>query len=138
MNNNDVNNNDNKLNALDEPNDPKKDLQPYTETRPWGNFERFTQNELSTVKIITVNPHEELSLQYHEKRSEFWKILSGDPKITVGDRVIDAHPGGEFFELAKEKHRIAAGDAPAVILEIAFGDFEEGDIVRIEDKYGRA
>jgi len=135
MNNNDVSNNNNKSNEL---NEPKKDLKPYTETRPWGNFERFTQNELSTVKIITVNPHEELSLQYHLKRSEFWKILSGDPHITVGDNVIDAHPGGEFFELAKEKHRIQAGDIPAVILEIAFGDFEEGDIVRLEDKYGRA
>ena len=27
-----------------------------TETRPWGSFERFTANETSTVKIISVNP----------------------------------------------------------------------------------
>ena len=106
--------------------------------KPWGQFEQFTHGEPTTVKIISVNLDGSLSLQSHEKRSEFWKILSGDPRITVGDQVIDAHPGGEFFELAKEKHRIAAGDAPAVILEIAFGDFEEGDVVRLQDKYGRA
>jgi len=121
-----------------EPNiEPKSSLQTYTEKRPWGSFERFTQNEPSTVKIITVNASEELSLQYHFKRSEFWKILSGDPIITVGDKVIQAHPDGEFFELAKEKHRIQAGASEVRILEIAFGQFEEGDIVRLEDKYGR-
>lgn len=40
----------------------------YKEERPWGNFERFTHNEISTVKILTVNPNEELSLQYHHNR----------------------------------------------------------------------
>lgn len=115
----------------------KKSIKPYVEKRPWGEFERFTQNELSTVKIITVNPHEQLSLQYHEKRSEFWKVLSGNPILTVGDVVVHSQEGGEFFELPKEKHRIQAGDEPVRILEIAFGDFEEGDIVRLDDKYGR-
>ena len=138
MNNNDVNNNDNKLNALDEPNDPKKDLQPYTETRPWGNFERFTQNELSTVKIITVNPHEELSLQYHEKRSEFWKILSGDPKITVGDRVWKADAGDEVFIPRRAPHRLRnAGKKAARVMEIWIGKSDESDIVRLDDSYGR-
>ncbi len=120
-----------------EPNQPKTKIDSYTEERPWGNFERFTQNEPSTVKIITINPHQQLSLQYHMKRSEFWKVLSGHPTITAGDMVVTAEPGGEFFELAKQKHRIAAGDEKVTILEIAFGDFEEGDIVRLEDTYGR-
>ena len=47
------------------------------EQRPWGNFERFTLNEKTTVKIITVNAGEELSLQKHNNRTEFWKIISG-------------------------------------------------------------
>jgi mannose-6-phosphate isomerase len=117
--------------------EPKKSLQTYVEKRPWGNFERFTQNEPSTVKIITVNAGEELSLQYHMKRSEFWKILSGNPIITSGDKIVEAKPNDEFFQLPKQNHRIKAGTTEVRILEIAFGQFEEGDIVRLEDRYGR-
>jgi mannose-6-phosphate isomerase-like protein (cupin superfamily) len=112
-------------------------LKTYTEQRPWGNFERFTHNELSTVKIIIVNPNEELSLQHHEKRSEFWKVLSGNPIITVGDTVTKAQEGDEFLVSPKENHRIKAEDMPVKILEIALGEFDENDIVRVEDKYGR-
>ena len=35
------------------------------EERPWGNFERFTLNEKATVKIVTVNEGESISLQTH-------------------------------------------------------------------------
>ena len=32
-------------------------------TKPWGQFEQFTHNEISTVKILTVNENQRLSLQ---------------------------------------------------------------------------
>jgi mannose-6-phosphate isomerase len=36
-------------------------------------------------------------------------------------------------------HRLSAtGDTPVRILEISFGEFEENDVVRLEDIYGRA
>ena len=47
----------------------------FQEERPWGNFRQFSHNELSTVKIISINPNSSLSLQYHNNRSEFWKII---------------------------------------------------------------
>ena len=112
-------------------------LQTYTETRPWGNFEQFTHNELSTVKIITISPGEELSLQYHEKRSEFWKVLTGNPVIRIGITTVTAQEGDEFYVAPKENHRIKAQENEVRILEIALGDFDENDIIRIEDKYGR-
>ncbi|MEI6057999.1 MAG: phosphomannose isomerase type II C-terminal cupin domain, partial [bacterium] len=108
-----------------------------TEDRPWGNFERFTQNELSTVKIITIKAGEGLSLQYHAKRAEFWKVLDGAPTITIGEKVTQAKAGDEFFVVPQEKHRMQAGDCEVRILEIALGEFDEGDITRLEDKYGR-
>ena len=114
-----------------------KPVQTYTEERPWGNFERFTQNEQSTVKIITVKAGEGLSLQYHTKRAEFWKVLSGEPTITIGEKVAQAKVGDEFFVAPQEKHRIQAGNAETRILEVALGEFDENDIVRLEDKYGR-
>ncbi len=39
--------------------------------RPWGKFRRFTKNTNSTVKILTINPNEVLSLQSHQHRAEF-------------------------------------------------------------------
>lgn len=108
------------------------------EVRPWGNFERFTLNEQTTVKIITVAPDEAFSLQTHAHRGEFWRILSGFGTVTVGDETLEANAGDEFFVTQGQKHRAHAGPEGLVFLEIAFGAFDEGDITRLEDKYGRA
>ncbi len=109
----------------------------YSNKRPWGTFRRFTNNELSTIKIITVNPGQELSLQYHKYRSEFWRVLKGRPQITLGNKTINAKEGDEFFIPKRRKHRIAAKRSKVEILEISFGKFSEDDVVRLEDKYGR-
>lgn len=109
----------------------------YKEDRPWGHFERFTKDVPSTVKIITVIHGQSLSLQYHERRQEFWKVLQGNPVLTIGDKEISAKPGDEFFVDKRVKHRIAAKNNNVVVLEIALGRFDESDVVRLEDKYGR-
>ena len=49
--------------------------------RPWGEEEIFTMNEKTTVKILTINPAERCSLQYHNHRKEFWKIIEGEAII---------------------------------------------------------
>ncbi|HEY5383308.1 MAG TPA: phosphomannose isomerase type II C-terminal cupin domain [Candidatus Paceibacterota bacterium] len=107
------------------------------EVRPWGDFERFTLNEPCTVKIITVSPNEELSLQQHEHRDENWKILKGSGEVTVGDVHTAVNPGDEFFVARHTNHRIAGGPNGLQFLEIALGAFDENDITRLEDKYGR-
>lgn len=106
--------------------------------RPWGHFERFTLNEPCTVKIHVVNANEVLSLQRHEHRDEMWRILAGSGSVVIGDETRDAHAGDDFLVERGEKHRIAAGPDGVTFLEIAFGNFDEGDITRFEDKYGRA
>lgn len=105
--------------------------------RPWGNFVRYTNNESSTVKILTINHGEELSLQYHNHRKEFWKVLSGHPILTIGEKKVDGNVGDEFEILEKIEHQISAPIDEVKILEISFGEFDEDDIVRIKDKYGR-
>jgi len=107
------------------------------EIRPWGNFERFTLNESSTVKIITVSPNEELSLQTHEHRDEHWRVLQGSGEVTIGDAKLPATVGDEFYIPRTTKHRIAGGTTGLQILEIATGQFDEADITRLEDRYGR-
>lgn len=106
--------------------------------RPWGGFRRFTNKELTTVKILSVKANQRFSLQYHNGRDEFWKVLSGSPDITIGEKVERSKVGDEFFITRGTRHRISAGDNDASILEISFGDFDEGDIVRLEDDYNRA
>jgi len=105
--------------------------------RPWGQFEQFTQNEKTTVKVISINKNSSLSLQYHNHRKEFWRILFGFPLVTIGEKKINAKPGDEFVIEKKTLHQIEAKDSGVQFLEIAYGDFDENDIVRVKDKYGR-
>ncbi|OGG49414.1 hypothetical protein A2704_00930 [Candidatus Kaiserbacteria bacterium RIFCSPHIGHO2_01_FULL_54_36b] len=107
------------------------------DVRPWGEFERFTLNEPSTVKIIKVKPGEAFSLQTHAKRSEFWRVVAGSGTITVGDIAHPAKVGDQFLVNQGEKHRAEGGSEGLQFLEVAFGEFDEGDIKRLEDKYGR-
>src|SRR5262245_53467112 len=108
------------------------------ESRPWGSFERFTKNESNTVKIISVNPNQRFSLQRHQNRTEFWKVVEGDGEVTINDTTSDANVGDEFLIEPHTLHRAKAGEGGLKILEIAFGNFDEGDIERVEDDYGRA
>lgn len=115
-----------------------EEFKPFTIERPWGNFRQFTSGENVTVKIISIKPNSSLSLQYHNKREEFWHILSGHPIITIGEKKIDAKTGDEFMVEKMEKHQIEAMIEPVQFLEISYGDFDEEDITRLEDNYGRA
>jgi len=107
------------------------------EERPWGGFERFTLNETTTVKVITVKPGEAFSLQTHERRDEFWRVASGSGVIRIDDAENEAGAGDSFFIPRHAKHRATAGPEGLTLLEIAFGDFDENDRARLEDRYGR-
>ncbi len=109
----------------------------YEEERPWGKFRKFTENTISTVKIITVKPNETLSLQSHKKRSEFWRVISGSGVFFVNDEVINVNIGSEQFVPLLAKHKMSGGSSGMEVLEIGLGEFDEGDITRFEDKYGR-
>jgi mannose-6-phosphate isomerase-like protein (cupin superfamily) len=108
-----------------------------SEQKPWGSFTTLTKNEPSTVKLLYVTKGEEISLQYHNHREEFWKIISGNPLITIGDSTVTANPDDEFFISQGTNHQISAPEDNCVILEISIGDFDENDITRLSDKYGR-
>lgn len=108
-----------------------------TTEKPWGSFVSFTHNEKTTVKLLYINKGEEFSLQYHLKRDEFWRVISGHPHVFIGEKDLSSKEGDEFFVPAKTNHRISAPVDNVVVLEISKGDFDENDIVRIEDKYNR-
>jgi mannose-6-phosphate isomerase-like protein (cupin superfamily) len=115
-----------------------KDPHRITDERPWGRFEQFTLNEPSTVKILYVKSGETLSLQKHAHRREHWYVIEGSGSITLGDVIRELSPGDECDIPEGTLHRLSGtGESGIVVLEIAYGTFEEGDIERVDDKYGR-
>ena len=115
-----------------------EEFKPFTIERPWGSFRQLTHNSLSTVKIHRIKPGEKTSLQSHTKRSEFWHIVSGGGMIVIDDKEYNVVAGDEYSVGVGVKHRWMAGHSGMVLAEVATGDFDEEDIVRYEDKYGRA
>lgn len=114
-----------------------KEFKTFTEHRPWGNFLQLTHNEPSTVKILTVLAHQQTSLQYHAQRTENWTVLQGTGTIQIGEETMDAKAGDTHTVPTGVQHRISGGDTDLVILEVSTGNFDESDITRVEDAYGR-
>ncbi len=106
--------------------------------KPWGCFEQYTHNLTSTVKIIAVSPGGRLSSQYHHRRDELWVILDRGTEVELGEKVLRPEPGEKLFIPRGTVHRLSGvGEEEARVLEVSFGEFDEEDIVRLEDVYGR-
>ncbi len=106
--------------------------------RPWGKFEQFTHNETSTVKILTVHGGKRLSLQSHQKREELWIALD-DGVVAEIDGEKKVLQAGERVKIGiGMKHRLSSETGTVRVLEIAYGEFNENDITRYEDDFGRA
>jgi len=104
----------------------------------WGRFEQYTHNVPSTVKIITVVPGGVLSSQYHHKRDELWVILDAGAKVELGEEVLYPSPGEKLYIPRETVHRLSCvGEREVRILEVSLGHFDEEDIIRLEDLYGR-
>lgn len=110
----------------------------FTVERPWGRFQQFSSGEPVTVKTITVEPGQRLSLQRHQHRAEMWHVLGDPVRVTVGDRTWDAQQGELVWVPPGALHRLGSADGrPGLVLELAFGDFDEADIERLQDDYTR-
>jgi mannose-6-phosphate isomerase len=110
----------------------------YKEERPWGHFECFIKEEPVTVKILSVAPGKRFSLQRHKGREEYWRVIQGSGTVTKGEEVLPAKVGDEFLLPVGTLHRLSGGPEGIEVLEISFGTFNENDIERLEDDFGRA
>lgn len=110
----------------------------YNEERPWGSFERFTENEVSTVKLLHIAPGKRFSLQKHAKRAEFWRCIAGSGKVTVGQEVRPMNMGDEVLVPMGTLHRLEGGPEGITVLEIITGEHDEADIERVADDFGRS
>ena len=109
--------------------------------KPWGAFDQYTLNTPSTVKILTCNPGQKLSLQRHSHRDELWVAL--DPGVVVDLDGVELRPavGEEIWLPLGSTHRLrcdAGTPGPVRVLEVRLGTFDEADIERLQDDYGRS
>lgn len=148
-------------------------LQPFTIiasdlTRPWGGFYVIDETQAQlfadtffdgldvqtltiggklSPKILLVAPEKRLSWQYHNRRAEIWKVVSGQVGVvrsqTDEEGELRVYQEGETITLAQgERHRLVGLATQAVIAEIwqhtdANHPSNEDDIVRVQDDFGR-
>jgi len=105
--------------------------------RPWGAFEQYAFNQEVTVSLMTVKPGQRLSLQAHTGRAELWIALDDGAEVQIGDQTLHPKAGEELWIPANTRHRLAASDQPVRVLEIAFGNWQQEDIIRFADDYRR-
>jgi mannose-1-phosphate guanylyltransferase / mannose-6-phosphate isomerase len=110
-----------------------------TVARPWGAYTVLQEGPGFKIKRIEVKPGGILSLQLHHRRSEHWVVVSGEARVTNGDRVYTIRTNESTYIPVETRHRLEnAGTDPLVMIEVQCGSYVgEDDIVRFDDQYGR-
>ena len=107
--------------------------------RPWGRYLEYARNEPCTVWIVEMKSGEAGSLQSHQNFDELWIMLTDGGEVQVADEVKQVRAGDEIFIPRGMKHRLSnRGDGLLRMVEVAYGEVQDEDKVRYEDKYGRA
>ena len=107
--------------------------------KPWGYELIFAKTGRYVGKILHINRGESLSLQYHEIKDETLYVVNGELKLTLeyeGDRRQVALRSGQAFHIPPRLiHRMEAVEDTDVA-EVSTPELD--DVVRLEDRYGRA
>jgi mannose-6-phosphate isomerase-like protein (cupin superfamily) len=109
------------------------------EERPWGNYTVLHSEAICQVKKLVVHPGKRISLQSHKFRAEHWFIVSGTGIAQIQEHDQIVLPGSSIDIEVNSKHRITCTSTfPLVLIEVQTGSsFDEKDIQRYEDDYGR-
>jgi mannose-6-phosphate isomerase len=107
--------------------------------KPWGYELIWADTDLYVGKILHVEAGHALSLQYHEQKDETIHLLRGTMRFWAGPSTeqlaeIELHEGQSFRIRPGTVHRMEAVTT-VDILEASTPHL--GDVVRLEDRYGR-
>lgn len=107
--------------------------------RPWGYYTCMNEGDGYLTKTICVLPHQKLSVQSHNHRSEHWVVLEGQALVLLDDKKYDVYAGDSIDIPLKAKHSLQNPyEKELKIIEVQKGDYiSEDDIIRYEDCYGR-
>ena len=110
--------------------------------KPWGYEIWWARTDRYVGKLLHVRRGESLSLQYHRVKDETIRILNGrmlfetKPQDDPGPlRRLEMTPGDTFHITPGTLHRMT-GIEDCDILEVSTTELD--DVVRLEDRYGRA
>jgi mannose-6-phosphate isomerase len=109
--------------------------------KPWGYELIWALTDRYCGKLIHVRAGEQLSLQFHRVKDEAWFVFDGKAEIELapaGEAVTAREvvsPGAAFHFEPGTVHRLLALE-DTTILEVSTPEIE--DVVRLDDRYGRA
>ncbi len=107
--------------------------------KPWGYEIIWAHTERYVGKILHIKKGESLSYQYHVVKDETIRLLSGVLEMDIetgGERQKLRFVPGECLHIVPGmKHRMTAID-DCDVLEVSTPELD--DVVRLEDRYGRA
>lgn len=108
--------------------------------KPWGNELIWAETERYVGKILHVKKGHALSLQYHVKKDETVMVLSGKMAFThyfenEEPRTVELGPREPFHITPGLRHRMVAVEDTDIV-EVSTTELD--DVVRLEDRYGRA
>lgn len=107
--------------------------------KPWGHELIWAHTDRYVGKVLHINKGESLSYQYHRVKDETVRLLNGIMEMDLekdGVRSkITLNPGDCLHIIPGMKHRMTAIEASDV-LEVSTPELD--DVVRLEDRYGRA
>ena len=109
--------------------------------KPWGHEIIWAQNELYVGKILHVKAGHALSVQYHNVKDETVYLLSGELRYWVkldeaGDLEDQRLRAGDAFRITPGTVHYMEAVTDCDVLEASTPHLD--DIVRLEDRYGRA
>lgn len=113
----------------------------------YGDSENIDTRLPMRPKFLGIAPGKRLSWQYHHRRSEIWRTLSGDYDLMISETDDEGKPKTiQELELVTipqgARHRGVGRDNWALIAEIwqhtdPSYPSDEDDIVRVQDDFGR-
>jgi mannose-6-phosphate isomerase-like protein (cupin superfamily) len=108
--------------------------------KPWGHELVWAETDRYVGKILHVRAGESLSLQYHVKKDETVMVLAGRMRFehyAEGEtpRVVELGPREPFHITPGTRHRMTAIEDTDIV-EVSTTELD--DVVRLEDRYGRA
>jgi len=113
---------------------------PERVEKPWGYELIWAKTDRYVGKLLHIEAGQALSYQFHRVKEETIYVLSGTLLLHVAEgdaapSVLKLGPGEVFHILPGLRHRFEAEET-VELLEASTPELD--DVVRLEDRYGRA
>ncbi len=116
-------------------------FEPRREEKPWGWELIWALTDRYCGKLIFLRSGHALSLQFHNEKDEAWYVQQGRAQLELagpGERITESEVvarGAAFHLPPGTVHRLTAIE-DTLVLEVSTPEVD--DVVRLEDRYGRA